>query len=86
MDINNINAIFEKNILTFMFKTNNQPELFTFEKQLLDNEQRLLLEKTPEKAFYNIVFTNINENDYKVTRLFSERWKISLLKAVALFK
>jgi hypothetical protein len=34
-----------------MFKTNNQPKLFTFEKQLLDNEQRLLLEKTPEKAF-----------------------------------
>jgi len=86
LDINNINAIFEKNILTFMFKTNNQPELFTFERQLLDNEQQQLLEKTPEKAFYNIVFTNINESDYKVTRLFSERWKVSLLKAVALFK
>jgi len=29
------------------------------------------LQKTPEKAFYNIVFTNINESDYKV--LFSEK-------------
>ncbi len=38
---------------------------------MLDNEQQQLLEKTPEKAFYNIVFTNINENDYKV--LFSEK-------------
>jgi len=53
-----------------MFKANNQPELFSFQSQLLDNEQQTLLEKTPEKAFYNIVFTNINENDYKV--LFSE--------------
>jgi len=53
-----------------MFKANNQPEIFTFETQLLDNEQKILLKKTPEKAFYNIVFTNINENDYKV--LFSE--------------
>jgi len=51
LDINNINAFFEKNILTFMFKTNNQPELFTLERQLLDNEQQQLLEKTPEKAF-----------------------------------
>jgi hypothetical protein len=39
-----------------MFKANNQPELFTFENQLLNNEQQQLLEKTPEKAFYNIVF------------------------------
>jgi len=53
-----------------MFKTNNQAELFTFEKQLLDNEQQQLLEKTPEKAFYNIIFSHINESDYKV--LFSE--------------
>ena len=53
-----------------MFKSNHQPDLFTFESQLLDNEQQKLLEKTPEKAFYNIVFSNINENDYKV--LFSE--------------
>jgi hypothetical protein len=39
-----------------MFKANNQPELFTFENQLLNNEQQKGLEKTPEKAFYNIVF------------------------------
>jgi len=53
-----------------MFKPNNQSDLFTFETQLLDNEQQKLLEKTPEKAFFNLIFTNINESDYKV--LFSE--------------
>jgi hypothetical protein len=53
-----------------MFKANTQSELFSFQNQLLDNEQQELLDKTPEKAFYNIVFTNINEPDYKV--LFSE--------------
>lgn len=53
-----------------MFKTNNQPELFTFETQLLDNEQQKALEKTPEKVFYNIIFSHIKESDYKV--LFSE--------------
>jgi hypothetical protein len=41
-----------------MFKASNQPGLFTFENQLLNNEQQQPLEKTPEKAFYNIVFTN----------------------------
>lgn len=54
-----------------MFKANNQPGLFTFETQLLDNEQRKLLEKTPEKAFYNLIFTNIKESDYKV--IFSDK-------------
>lgn len=54
-----------------MFKYNIQPELYTFESQLLDNEQRELLEKTPEKAFYNLIFTRIKERDYKV--LFSEK-------------
>lgn len=54
-----------------MFKANNQPNLFTFETQLLDNEQRKLLEKTPEKAFYNLIFTNIKESDYKV--IFSDK-------------
>ena len=39
-----------------MFKANNQPGLFSFETQLLDNEQQKLLEKTPEKAFYNLIF------------------------------
>jgi hypothetical protein len=53
-----------------MFKANNQSELFSFQNQLLDNEQQKILDKTPEKAFYNIVFSSINENDYKV--LFSE--------------
>ncbi len=54
-----------------MFKANNQADLFTFETQLLDNEQRKLLEKTPEKAFYNLIFTNIKEDDYKV--IFSDK-------------
>ena len=53
-----------------MFKANNQQDLFTFENQLLDNEQQELLNKTPEKAFFNLIFTNINESDYKV--LFSK--------------
>ncbi len=54
-----------------MFKANNQLDLFTFETQLLDNEQQKLLGKTPEKAFYNLIFTNIKESDYKV--LFSAK-------------
>ncbi len=49
-----------------MFKENNQPELFNFENQLLDKEQQKLLDKTAEKAFYNIIFRNIKETDYKV--------------------
>jgi len=53
-----------------MFKVNNQPDLFSFENQLLDNEQQKLLEKTPEKTFYNLIFSNINEDDYKI--LFSK--------------
>jgi len=39
-----------------MFKANNQPELFVFENQLLNNEQQKVLEKTPEKAFHTIIF------------------------------
>ena len=54
-----------------MFKSNNQVELFSFQNQLLNNEQQNLLEKTPETAFHNIVFSNIKESDYKV--LFSEK-------------
>jgi len=53
-----------------MFKVNNQPDLFSFESQLLDNEQKELLGKTPEKAFYNLIFSNIKEDDYRV--LFSK--------------
>ena len=54
-----------------MFKANDQPDLFTFETQLLDSEQQKLLYKTPEKAFYDLIFTNIKESDYKV--LFSDK-------------
>ena len=53
-----------------MFKANNQTDLFSFENQLLDNEQKKLLEKTQEKSFYNLIFRNIKETDYKV--LFSD--------------
>jgi len=53
-----------------MFKENNQSELFSFENQLLDNQHKELLEKTLEKAFYNLIFRNIKETDYKV--LFSD--------------
>lgn len=70
MYINHISCIFVCN-QNIMFKTNNQQDLFTFENQLLDNEQQELLNKTPEKAFFNLIFTNINESDYKV--LFSEK-------------
>ena len=57
-----------------MFKVNNQPNLFSFESQLLDKEQSVLLGKTPEKAFYNLIFSNIKENDYRVL-LVSKRVK-----------
>jgi hypothetical protein len=43
-----------------MFKANNQPELFTFENQLLNNEQQKVLEKTPESALIK------NENKYYI--------------------
>jgi hypothetical protein len=49
-----------------MFKANNQRDLFSFENQLLHNEQQKLLEKTQEKSFYNLIFSNIKETDYKV--------------------
>jgi hypothetical protein len=39
-----------------MFKINNQPELFSFETQLLDNEQQKSLNKTAEKAFHDLIF------------------------------
>lgn len=53
-----------------MFKENNQPELFSFESELSEQQQNLL-DKTPEKAFYNLIFCNIKESDYKV--LYSEK-------------
>ena len=54
-----------------MFKPNNQPNLFTFENQILSKEQQQRLSKTPEKAFYYLVFKSIREEDYKV--LFSDK-------------
>ena len=56
------------NILN-MFKENNQPELFSFTQDLPGKIQNKL-SKTEESAFYNLVFRNINESDYKV--LYSE--------------
>ena len=49
-----------------MFKHNIQPELFTFENQLLGAEQQKLLHKTPEKALYDLVFSKIDESLFKV--------------------
>ncbi len=48
-----------------MFKENNQPELFSFETELSDH-LRKSLDQTPEKAFYNLIFRNIKESDYKI--------------------
>ncbi len=53
-----------------MFKENNQPELFSFETELSD-QLRKSLDQTPEKAFYNLIFRNINESDYKI--LYSDK-------------
>jgi hypothetical protein len=47
-----------------MFKANNQPGLFSFTSEL-SKKQRDLLEKSKEKWFYNLIFENINENDFK---------------------
>ena len=47
-----------------MFKSNNQPRLFSFEIELCKT-QRDLLEKTKEKWFYNLILRNINENNFK---------------------
>jgi len=38
-----------------MFKPNNQPYLFTFQNQILNNEQQKLLGKEPEKPFCNLI-------------------------------
>lgn len=53
-----------------MFKENIQPELFTFETDLA-KEQQEILNKSPEKAFYELIFRNIDERDYKP--LFSKK-------------
>ena len=53
-----------------MFKSNSQPELFSFEIEL-SKMQRDLLEISKEKWFYNLVLRNINENTFKP--LYSEK-------------
>jgi len=53
-----------------MFKENNQLDLYSFENELPE-VVRKRLDRTQEKSFYNLVFRNINERDYKV--LFSDK-------------
>ena len=53
-----------------MFKENNQLGLYSFENELPE-VVRKRLDKTQEKSFYNLVFRNINERDYKA--LFSDK-------------
>ena len=63
--VNNINITIAK-YLELMFKANIQPDLFTFENQLLGKEQQKLLNKTAEKSLYSLVFTQIDETLFKV--------------------
>ena len=53
-----------------MFKENNQLDLYSFENELPE-VVRKRLDRTQEKSFYNLVFRNINERDYKA--LFSDK-------------
>jgi len=53
-----------------MFKENNQLGLYSFENELPE-VVRKRLDRTQEKSFYNLVFRNINERDYKA--LFSDK-------------
>ena len=53
-----------------MFKSNNQPGLFSFETELC-KMQRDLLDTSKEKWFYNLIFRNVNENNFKP--LYSEK-------------
>jgi len=53
-----------------MFKPNNQPSLFGFENEL-SNNQRTLLENSKEKWFYKLVFSSINEHDFRA--LYSDK-------------
>ena len=48
-----------------IFKANNQLGLYNFENELPE-VVRKPLDRTQEKSFYNLVFRNINERDYKV--------------------
>ena len=53
-----------------MFKTNDQPELFSFEDEL-NKRQRQQLKRSKEKWFYHLILKNINEMDFKA--LFSDK-------------
>jgi hypothetical protein len=47
-----------------MFKSNDQPELFSFTIDLC-KKQRDLLDTSKEKWFYNLILRNVNENNFK---------------------
>lgn len=53
-----------------MFKTSNQPELFSFENELSKKIGKVL-EGTKEKWFYYLILRNINEMDFRV--LYSDK-------------
>jgi hypothetical protein len=53
-----------------MFKTNNQPGLFSFEDEL-NKRQRDLLKSSKEKWFYHLILRNINEMDFRA--LYSDK-------------
>jgi len=53
-----------------MFKTNNQPGLFSFEDEL-SKKQRDTLDGSKEKWFYHLVLRNINEVDFRA--LYSDK-------------
>ncbi len=53
-----------------MFKTNNQPGLFSFENEL-GRKQRNVLEGSKEKWFYYLILRNINEMHFR--ELYSDK-------------
>jgi len=53
-----------------MFKTNDQPELFSFEDEL-NKRQHQQLKRSKEKWFYHLILRNVNEMDFKA--LFSDK-------------
>lgn len=66
MNVSIINRIFvlENKIINYMFKTNNQPKLFSFENELSQKVSKVL-EGSKEKWFYNLILRNINEMDFR---------------------
>ncbi len=48
-----------------MFKQNNQPSLFSFESELSQKQQKIL-KNSKEKHFYELIYCNIKETDFKV--------------------